>query len=410
MSDGRDQVRSTSEWKKRAREAEARGEKKEASVAWVHVASRLIRAKRFVSALAVLKQAEKLSPELARLQLHLAHCEIRLKRERDAQRSVARFGKMAVQAKKVAEYLQYVEQDLRRYPSLRRIFLETVLTLDRTGAVVFLALARLHRDSHDQLSSLRTLIDALMTRDRTPEVLAELRVSLNELGRAQDVVYLERFEAGKISREDLAALLAPTPAPESQSDPAVFDEPAREKTLGQLISDLEKELDGGESNGAEEGMDKVRPLLAEFRSRAEKVIGEDSRARLDMALAYFEMGLYAVAQEEIARIPSSARCYLEGQSLLGEIFLKQGSDLAALEVYQKMLRTQLGPGASQDVANEAHYRLAEIYLRLGDRSQAVMHVREVEKKDPSYRRLKHLQEALGVGGSADIGTKRRGVL
>jgi len=58
-----------------------------------------------------------------------------------------------------------------------------------------------------------------------------------------------------------------------------------------------------------------------------------------MALAFFEMGLFASAVQQIDKIVEVDRHFTKGQLLKAQILRAQGQELAALEIYQRTLRS-----------------------------------------------------------------------
>src|SRR6185437_14470196 len=147
----------------------------------------------------------------------------------------------------------------------------------------------------------------------------------------------------------------------------------------------------------EASLDTVAPLVKEFRRKSQPILAGDAKTRLDMALAFFEMGLVNDARDELRPIDPSDPYYPESQALLGEILFAEGSDLGALEAYQNCLRDER---ATVEMVREGKYKLLQIYYRLGDLRQALAQAQELEKLAPNYRELRHLkiriQEALGI--------------
>src|SRR5690606_2687781 len=87
--------------------------------------------------------------------------------------------------------------------------------------------------------------------------------------------------------------------------------------------------------------------------------------------------------------------FAHAQALCGQIHLHEGSHLAALDAFQKSLRS---PSRTQEVEWESRYQLIEVFFRLGDLRQAFVQAAELEKLAPEYRNLRRLksqiQEAL----------------
>jgi tetratricopeptide (TPR) repeat protein len=223
------------------------------------------------------------------------------------------------------------------------------------------------------------------------------------LSRLQDreaAEYVKLFENGKIARNDLIELLsgaAPKILAEKRAAPR-----EEEKDLQTLISELEAEM----GINLHESHDGVEPLVREFRRKSAEILEGDSKARIDMAFAFFEMGLYKDAREELAHIQTTDSRYLEAQMLFGEILCTERSDLGALEVFQNILRDDR---TSPEIALEAKFKLLTIYHRLGDLRQALAIAKEMEKKTPGYRDTQHLllqiQETLGGASEEEASAK-----
>lgn len=208
---------------------------------------------------------------------------------------------------------------------------------------------------------------------------------------------LERFyRAAGLSKavERVAVIDVP---PEPEGSVSEFEALTEEKTLGRLIEELEKELGTGFVAHKE-----IEPLIEEFQRRSQNVLGADARARIDMALAYFEMGLLDQAQQEIALIEKNDPLFVEAQALSGQIWLASGNALSALEVFQACLRH---PTRTPAVELEARYQLVLVYFRLGDVAEALTQAESLERLDPEYRDLKTLKEQLEAALSKKGGAR-----
>jgi tetratricopeptide (TPR) repeat protein len=213
-------------------------------------------------------------------------------------------------------------------------------------------------------------------------VLDELESLLRFSERSEDLIHVGRFREGKISVENLSVLLAHYG--EKQAPP---DTATREKPLRNLIEELEREMGLSVPSAQKE----IEPLLKEFQKKSQKVLGQDAQARIDMAVAYFEMGLFKEAEQELQTIAETDPLFAQALVLQGEIFLSQGSDLAALDCFQKSLR-QTAVGL--EVQREARYQLVQVFFRLGDLPQAFAQATELEKQAPNYRELRYLKNQI----------------
>jgi tetratricopeptide (TPR) repeat protein len=160
-----------------------------------------------------------------------------------------------------------------------------------------------------------------------------------------------------------------------------------EKGLGSLISDLERDL----QIEIRDPNTELAPLIKEFRRQSESILAGDSQARLDMALAFFEMDLFLEAKDEISKIQKQDPYYVEAQFLLAQLFISEGSELGALEAYQKCFRASVKGSAPYF---EALYQLSWTYFRLEDYSNSDFHLEELEKQKPDYRDSRTLRKRL----------------
>ena len=364
-----------------ARLAEETGNSREACEHYASVARFLLKSGKYAESRVVWERAIKLNPDSARLQLGLAASSARMKDEEAARAAVGQFTDLVIRKKQGALYRERMEKDLAKFPELRQLYYEKVLETDRTDPESFIGLARAWMAQEKWEKAQRVLLDALKAKGSADTVLPILRTALEERHLRDGVPHLDRFAQGEISLADLVLLLQ-SPVKETRLKPL-----AEEKTLSKLIQDLEEEI----GIDLEEKPDQIEPLLREFRVKSEPVLSSDPKARLDMAMAFREMGLSNAAIEEVRKIGETAKCYYEAQCLLGEIYLSQGSLLAALEVYQLCRR---GRDVSSEIRHEALYQLVMIYFQLGDHRQASQVARELEKLSPEYRDLKHWKTLL----------------
>lgn len=374
-----------------AREAEKVGKKGLASAKYAQVGIRLRRAGKLDDAKSLLGRAIRLSPESPRLYLQMALCDSAIGDEHSARDHMDLFSRYALQKKeKTAEYREYLELELKDKPELRQVFYDYKLKLDRTDGGPFIARAKALMEQSEKEAALKALLDALRTKTHDNEAIELLREVFKWRNDREGLDFLASFESGKLTRRDFLDLVAPRKEKEKQEERRAEPLP-EEETMTDLIAQLEASL----GIQIDEPHDSVKPLIKEFRRRSQAILGGDSKARIDMGLAYFEMGLVEEACGELKMVTPTDKRYPEALCLMGEILYSTGSDLGALEVFQNCLRTDQ---ASDDVKNEARYKLVQIYTRLGDWQQAVDHARALEKICPGYREVHglkiHAEECL----------------
>ncbi len=305
--------------------------------------------------------------EPAKIFLAQAICEWERKHEREARHRIQLLARSILRKKRLEEYEGVIERELRSYVSLRQLFYETVASVERNSAIPFLGLARIARSAGDWQQCLRLLADGLRTKDRDSVVLGEIVSIVQEQELKEMEVQCERFRAGQLRLDDFCLLLSSQQRKaslESNSDSGQLE-------LGQMIQTLVAEL-GSEPLPA---WDKVGPLLAEFRRRADPVIGNHTKSRIDLALAFFEMRLMSAAKDELQQIPEEDPNFGQTLCLLGQIHFEEGALLAAMECYQKCLRDERFKGLIHD---EAEYQLIRIYVKLEDFGKAMIHLRDLE--------------------------------
>lgn len=388
-----------------AQEAEKAGNHKVASNLYATISQYLRRKEKFPEALVTIERAIRLSAESARLYLQKALIASALEQGQEAENAMREFSRLTMRKKRVEEYAHYMEEQLADSPSLRGIFYESLLEIERTSSFAFLGLAKALKEQHSFSKAQSILLEALQTKDRRDEVLSLLKEILLQSRRQDALEFVEKYERGDLAHEDLVSLLGNLPAGKKKRKEQTFtsQEMTEEKNLKTLIEELEKEL-GIKVN---EDRDKVEPLVKEFRQRSEAILGKDGRARLDMALAFHEMGLYADALDTLKEIDPNDPHFLSAQGLAACVHLAEGATLQALEVYQSALRNDQ---LSEEQRKEFLYQTAEIYRKLGDLESALDVLRRLGKIAPEYRdshKMKiAIQESLGSAGGMELKGKR----
>lgn len=382
------------DWKSnflQAREAVESNDKKSAATAFAKLAGHAVSTRRWVRALFFLKLAQKYLPESAKIFLAQAICEWERKHEREARHRIQLLARAILRKKRLEEYEGVIERELRSYVSLRQLFYETVASVERNSAIPFLGLARIARSAGDWQHALRLLSDGLRTKDRESVVLGEIIDIVQNQNLKEMEVQCDRYRAGQLRVDDFCLLLSSQQRKaslETSSDSGQMD-------LSQMIENLEAEL-GSEPLPA---WDKVGSLLAEFRRRADPVIGSHTKSRIDLALAFFEMRLMSAAKEELQQIPEEEPDFGQVLCLLGQIHFEEGALLAAMESYQKCLRDERFRGP---VHNEAEYQLIRIYVKLEDFGKAMIHLRDLEKRISDYRDLRRIRELVANRLGVDV--------
>jgi tetratricopeptide (TPR) repeat protein len=275
----------------KAREAEREGKNKEAAAHYAQLSVYLRRRGKQDEAITLIRRGIGLAPQFARLHLQLALCTEIQGETQQANDSIARFSQIILEKGKVEQYRPVVESTLKDHPRLRELFFDAVLQLDRTGSEAFLGRAKSLKEQGDEAGALKVLLEALQTGSEKDQVLDAMQELLRTHGKAEALIHLGRYREGKISTENFLVLLRG-----SAREPGSFEDApvVHEKPLKSLIEELEKEMGETLDNPA----DEIAPLLKEFRRRSQPILGVDARARMDMALAFFEMGLVREAQEE----------------------------------------------------------------------------------------------------------------
>lgn len=382
-----------------AQNAEKAGNNKVASNLYATIAQYLRRREKFSEALVTIDRAIRLSSDSARLHLQKARICSSMEQRGEAEKAMKDFASLTLQKKRTHEYAAAMESQLEELPSLRAIFYEAVLEIERTSSFAFLGLARAQKTLGEFAKARSTLFSALKMRDKEEEVLGELK-SVLEMQKDPDAIpFVEKYESGELKLEDLISLLdGPKKSPHrSKKEHTLTSHPfTEERNLRTLIEDLEKEL----GIKVDEDHDKVEPLVKEFRKRSEPIIGKDSRAKLDMGVAFYEMGLYKDAIDTVRGLEVTDPLYVDAQGLIANIYNAEGSQLSALDVYQNILRIET---LTMEQKKEYLYQTAEIYRKLGDYDLALEVLGRLEKLVPEYRESHRMKIELKESKRKSLG-------
>jgi tetratricopeptide (TPR) repeat protein len=356
-------------------------------------AAKLMGMRRFRHSVVLLRRAIELNADSPKPYVYQAVCELRLSHGHEARKMMMGLARCAVRIQRVEGVSAYVERKLLAHPGLRQIYYLELVELDRTDAAPFIRLAEISRLKKAWPDVQHHLWQAFLTKTREEEVLVRLRELFVEMDWKEQLTHLDRYQEGKLSRSDLKALVTGGGATAVSNNEVQQVEPNLRELIGHLESELNLE--------SRKDLDDVGPLVREFTARAEKIVRDDSKARIDLALAFFEMGLHVAARDQLKEIPPENARYLESQCLLAEILLSEGKDLDALAIYQRCQHSD-APAA---IRCEAEYRLIDIYMRLGDVGQALIHFRSLQRHQPDYRNIRDLRNRLEMmlGTSVEVG-------
>lgn len=373
----------------KARAAEKSGNQKEAAICFANLSIVLRKAKRPKDAKKFINKAIQLAPESVRLYAYLAMAEADIGDDFAAKNAIETYAKLAIKKNKVREYSEFIESKLSKHPRIRLWLYDVFADIDRTDGVIFLVKAKAYVELEDWNNALISLIDALKMKDCETEAIEVLIEVLNKSDSQRGLEALDSYCAERIGLEELITLLQ-SPSEEVRSkvvEVSSLEVPEKEKDLGELIRELEDSL----GISLEDRPDKIGPLVAEFRRRSNKVIGPDDKTRVDMALAFYEMGLIDDARDELRQVGEMSPKHLDALLLDAEILFSQGSELESLEVLQRVLRDER---CSIEQAREANYKLVQVYFRLGDFKRALDYVKQIELKFPNYRGIRDIKRQI----------------
>lgn len=103
------------------------------------------------------------------------------------------------------------------------------------------------------------------------------------------------------------------------------------------------------------------------------------RALTNLGWAQFKLGRVAEARASLGQALAMRRDYWPALLNLGILESAAGRRAEAIESFSKVLETKPGPSAEA----ETNYRMAEIYVSLGDRERALEHLSTVIERQPA---------------------------
>jgi len=374
----------------RAQELEKDGQKGEAANQYALLSFYLRKKKRWSDALKMVEKASALRPDSGRLNLEKALVLWGLEQPGDALQLIDLAVQVGLEKKQLEVYLKLLQKDSNAAPGVIKKFIESWIAIDRTSPVPFLGLAEFSEKEENWQEAKKLYLSALRIASQE-EVVKKLRKVLEHLSLPQEISALEKYQKGTLDLDRLVLLLGGKPPSQADSLPEtvapVSDSVYELKDLGELVSELEKELE----LDTEENFENVEPLIQEFRRKSNQVIGSDLQARLDLASAFFEMGRLKEAKAELALVDSDHLLFSQAQHLLGIILMKEGSDVAALGAFQSALRNAV---TGTVFWKETVYQLIKLHLKLKDYPTASALVHKLEQADEQYRDLRALKDQL----------------
>lgn len=370
----------------RAQKSEQEGQKKEAAKNYALLSHHLRRKKKYLDAEKMISKAIQLTPDSGRLYLEEAACMLELNNEEKATGSVQKCIQIGIEKKQLQVYLTHLNKHFPEFSPLRRKFFESWLSIDRTSAAPFLGLGQEFEGAGEWNEAKQLFIKGLRVEPENGDLLEALDSGLRKYGNEVEREYFNRYRENKLGYEDFVTLIGKSPLSvvKPKENSKSNEEPQEIKELSDLVAELERELE----LDSDKDYESVEPVIKEFLRKSNHVIGSDLQARLDLAFAFFEMGRFREAKLELSHIEPEHVLFGQSQHLLGNILLKEGSEVAALDAYQSALRAAI---KHTSFWKETVYQLIKINLKLGDYVNATKLLKEIEKVDPLYRDLKNLK-------------------
>lgn len=118
----------------------------------------------------------------------------------------------------------------------------------------------------------------------------------------------------------------------------------------------------------------------------------DIALRLSLCELLAEEGSWDEVLDLSAGVANTDDASLQVRLYQGQALVELGHDEAAIEAYKECLRSKK---RDQELLREARYARAQVYLRLGKRSQAKRDLSSVMADDPGYRDVRTLLEEMG---------------
>ncbi|HEX8910464.1 MAG TPA: tetratricopeptide repeat protein, partial [Anaeromyxobacteraceae bacterium] len=190
---------------------------------------------------------------------------------------------------------------------------------------------------------------------------------------------------------------APAPAPQvRRPSPPVPAPPAPAVESFDIARELAEELGPQPSGPLEDFQYSVEDVFDQFKKAVAQSVGaEDSDTHYDLGIAYKEMGLLddALHEFEVALAGNGRKKEIDCLTMIGICRLEKGEPGAAVEAYQRALRSG---GLTPEAARAIHYELAGALEASGDRASALQSIQKVLKAEPGYRDAKAIAARLAA--------------
>jgi len=381
-----------------AQSAEEQGNLKEAANAYALISVYFRKKNKTKDAGKMIMNALRLVPHSGRLYLEEAACLWALKDVTSAKESVSKAVGYGVKQKQFPLYLKAVNKTFQNDPDLKEWFFSSWLDLDRTSPEPFNEFSDFLILQGKNSDAKKIILQGLRLAPQHSGLREKLQIWANQFGQPSEKETVFRFLNEEINLEQFLALFGVINSPHGDQSlkELLFAQPEKlllegeagdMKELGQLIDELEKKLNLDLRTPFED----VSPLMQEFRRLSNEVIGQDSKTRLDLACAFFEMGRYKEAKDELEMIASEQELFGQARYLLGLISLREGRELAALGVFQEVSRLS---EPHSNLWKESSYQILKLYLRFEDAASAEAVLQKLEQVDPTYRELKSIKNIL----------------
>ncbi|MFM8313899.1 MAG: hypothetical protein ACKOA8_06405 [Deltaproteobacteria bacterium] len=377
-----------------ANELEVRGQTKEASRKYASLISVLMRRGKPAEALMLIEKVLTLSPDSTRLYLKKALCSLEMKRENDAFVAIENLAIAAIRQNRISDYMDLVSEKAKAFPKIQQAFAEKLLSVERARADIFVFLAEALYRLGKVERCYEIVFSALKVDSQNDSALKFLKRLMTEQGQSTDLKGLQKLVSGDWSVDKVKQYVMAEVHRRGDKKKGLDSEfgshsilksldEENASTLKNLIDSLEAEL--GESPS---GIESVSGLVSEFKEKALKVLQQDSKTLIDLAIAFKEMGIEAEAKDIISKIGSHESQYHDAQCLLGRIEFESGAYFASLDIFQHLLRQHK---LNDECQKDALYHLARIYMHINDINKAHHFADKLSKMDSNYRSLSRLR-------------------
>jgi tetratricopeptide (TPR) repeat protein len=221
-----------------------------------------------------------------------------------------------------------------------------------------------------------------------------LQQSLFEEARAILESLLERYPAHPL----VSAKLRDVTALERQAETGTSD-PSAPIATDEALVDAEppEELPGAVAadtvTGAEPAFELTRKGVIE-----KGVTAEDFETHYDLGIAYKEMGLIDDAIGEFKMVMGDPTREVQCHLMIGLCLLEKGQQTEAIGHFKKGLYVE---GITERESLSLYFELGQAYERLGDPREALYYYEKVLKRDPRFRNIEKLVEALRSGSKVE---------